>query len=91
MTMASDAPAVHTTQRNRRIPFEELQDSGAYVSNATGNLFRIPADALVGGRSPTIEIVCKQGTMMTKLSDDPWIPISKARQLAADSDLHVNF
>ncbi len=91
MTIETETPAVHTTQRNRRIPFEEVREPGAYVCNATGNLFRIPEDGLVGGRSPCIEIVCKQGTMMTKLSDDPWIPISKARQLAADSDLQVNF
>ncbi len=29
--------------------------------------------------------------MMSKLSDNAWIPISKARQLAADADLDVAF
>jgi hypothetical protein len=64
---------------------------GCYIANFTGHLFRIPDQAVAAGRSPLIEIVSKQGTLMTKVSDDPWIPISKARQLAADADLQPNF
>jgi hypothetical protein len=91
MTTLAETATVHSTQRNRKIPFSELADPGTYISNATGNLFRVPEDALVVGRSPLIEIVSKGGTMMTQISDDPWLPISKARQIAADSDLSINF
>lgn len=51
----------------------------------------MPNEALVNGRSPPIEIVSTEPTMMSKLSDNAWIPISKARQLAADADLDVAF
>lgn len=91
MTTIAEKTSVHTTQQNRKVPFCELTEPGSYISNTTGNLFRVPEDALVVGRSPLIEIVSKSGTMMTRISDDPWLPISKARQLAADADLSINF
>ncbi len=91
MATLAEPATVHSTQRNRKVPFSELTDPGTYISHATGNLFRVPEDALVVGRSPLIEIVSNGGTMMTKISDDPWLPISKARQISADSDLCINF
>jgi|GEM_PF-2398498 len=91
MTTLAEPAKVHSTQRNRKVPFSEIADPGTYISNETGNLFRVPEDALVVGRSPLVEIVSKGGTMMTQLSGDPWLPISKARQLAADADLSINF
>jgi len=91
MATVAEPKTIHNSQRNRKIPFTEINEAGAYISNSTGNLFRIPEDALVVGRSPLVEIVSNGGTMMTKVSDDPWLPISKARQLAADADLSINF
>ncbi len=91
MTAITESPKVHNTIRTRRVPFSELHEPGCYISNSTGNLFRVPEDALALNRSPLIEIVSNTGTMMTRVSDDPWIPISKARQLAADTDLAINF
>ncbi len=87
----TDPSQVHNTQHTTRVAFQDLNSPGAYVCNETGCLFRIPEDGLVTGRSPLIEIVSKSPTMMTKISDDPWLPISKARQLAADADLYINF
>ena len=81
----------HTTKGNQSLPFQEVNIPGCYVANETGDLFRIPQDALVAGRSPTMEIVCRTPKMVTKISNDPWEPISKARQLAADDDLYVGF
>jgi hypothetical protein len=74
-----------------RVPFSELNEPGAYINERTGELYRVPNEALTSGRSPLIEIVSDQATMMTKLSDNAWIQISKARQLAADSDVLVAF
>ena len=73
------------------VAFEGIADAGCYISNATGDLFRIPPDALAQGRSPLISITSRDQFLVTKICDDPWIPISKARQLAADGDLPVNF
>ena len=71
--------------------FENIEEPGTYVSNWTGHLVRVPEDALKSGRSPLIEIRGKEAMFVTKLSDDPYLTLSKARMLAADLDLDVNF
>jgi len=80
-----------TSTPHLRVAFSELSECGAYINENTGALFRVPEEAVVSGRSPLIEIVSTEPTMMAKLSDNAWIPISKARQLAADADLYVAF
>lgn len=91
MTPATETPVMHPIQATLNVPFPEIQTPGCYVSKDEGNLYRIPPEALAPGRSPVIEIVSKTGTVVCKISEDPWIPISKARQLTANLDLHPNF
>lgn len=91
MTNALEKTRAHTGVRSLRVAFADLNEPGAYVDERSGALFRVPDDALTTGRSPLIEIVSEQPTMLTKLSDNAWIPISKARQLAADADMTVAF
>lgn len=86
-----EAPTLHGVHRHTRIPFGEIHDPGAYVNIATGSLFRIPDEALSKGHSPAIEIVSLTGPMVSKICEDPWVPINKARQLAADADIRINF
>ncbi len=74
-----------------QIPFENIKDPGAYVSNWSGHLIRVPGDALKLGNSPTIAILGKEPMVVSKVSDDPFINLTKARLLAADLDLNVNF
>ena len=57
----------------------------------TGTLLRIPPDALIPGRSPAIDVVSKDQWFVAKISSDPYITLSKARAVAADLDLPVNF
>jgi len=74
-----------------QIPFKSLNEPGTYLCNWSGHLLRVPEDAVQQGRSPVIEILGKETTYVTKLSDDPFIPVTKARMLAADLDHAVNF
>ncbi len=71
--------------------FDQIQTPGAYVFHNTGHLARVPDDALAPGRSPVVEIVAREPMLVTKISDNPYIPITKARLLASDCDLAVNF
>jgi len=73
------------------IPFEEIETPGTYLSNWSGHLVRVPEDGVKQGRSPVIEICGKEPMLLTKLSNDPFIGLTKARMLAADLDLPVNF
>lgn len=81
----------NTTGTGTRIPFDYLNEPGTYVCNWTGHLFRVPEDAIKPGRSPVMDIVAKETLYLTKLSSDPYIPVSKARMIAADWDVAVNF
>ncbi len=83
--------SVHRTQPHECLPFSEVHAPGCYVENDTGDLLRVPEDALMTGKSPRIDIVSKQPRLVTKIADDPWVRISTARQLAADADLYSSF
>ena len=91
MTTQTEVQKVHSTYRISRIPFGEIRDPGCYVNVDTGELLRLPLEVLEKGHSPIFEIVSLTGPMMVKLTDDPWLPIGKARQVAADLDIYVNF
>ena len=71
--------------------FDQIENPGTYVQCRSGTLLRVPEDALAPGRSPRIEILTTEPWMVTRLSDDPYVPLTKARMIAADLDLPVNF
>ncbi|MDP3799876.1 MAG: hypothetical protein Q8Q90_00430 [bacterium] len=72
------------------VKFNELEQPGCYVT-AQGSLVRVPEDAIKAQHSPLITIESKDDTRLTKISDNPFEPIGKARLLAANADLAVNF
>jgi len=74
-----------------QVPFDSINDSGTYVCNWSGHLLRVPDDAIKPGRSPLMSICGAETLFVTKISDDPFVAISKARLLAANCDLMVNF
>lgn len=79
---------VHTVAQ---MVFDEINQPGTYYSNWSGHLLRIPEEALKPGFSPKFEILGKEPVIVTKLSDDPYVARSRARMIAADLDLDVNF
>ena len=48
-------------------------------------------DGVTPGRSPLINLVGPEPLFVTKISDNPFIPVTKAKMLACDFDLHVTF
>ena len=74
-----------------QIPFEGINDPGCYVCNWSGHLLRVPEDSIKPGRSPLMLIKGTEPLFVTKISNDPFVSVSKARQVAADCDLPVNF
>ena len=74
-----------------QIPFDAINDPGTYVCNWSGHLLRVPEDAVKAGRSPLLSIKGTDTLFVTKISNDPYIPVSKARMLSADWDVMVNF
>jgi hypothetical protein len=74
-----------------QVPFEAINEPGCYVCNWSGHLIRVPDDAIKPGRSPLLSIRGTEQLFVTRISHDPFIPLSKARMLAADCDTPVNF
>ena len=74
-----------------QIPFEGINDPGTYVCNWSGHLLRVPEDAVKPGRSPVVSMKGLETLFVTKVCSDPYIPVTKARLLAADCDVSVNF
>jgi hypothetical protein len=74
-----------------QVPFDAINDPGTYVCNWSGHLLRVPEDAIKPGRSPLMNICGTEPLFVTKISDDPYVAISKARLLAANCDQMVSF
>ena len=73
------------------LPFEAIHAPGCYVSHGTGHPMRIPQDGVKYAISPVMEIRGFTPLFVTKISDDPYLSLSKAREVAADLDLTVDF
>ncbi len=80
-----------STQYGTCVPWDSIQEPGAYICNWSGHLLRVPQDGVTPGRSPMITIVGCEPLFCTKISNDPFVTITKARLLASNFDLPVNF
>ncbi len=72
-------------------PFDQINQPGCYVCHWSGHLCRVPEDGIAPGRSPLINMVGCDPLFVTKISDNPYIPLTKARLFAANWDVNVNF
>jgi hypothetical protein len=73
------------------VTWEAVNDPGTYVEKGTGDLYRIPKEALIPGASPAIVKESRGASVLVKLSDDPFITTFKARLLCAQHSLEANF
>jgi hypothetical protein len=90
--MATDCPVgSHTTALGAAVPFNVVDTPGAYVCNWSGHLLRVPDDAITSWRSPVVNLVGNEPLTVTKISDDPDVPLSQAKRLATDLRLEVHF
>ncbi|MEK6674450.1 MAG: hypothetical protein AABZ47_02210 [Planctomycetota bacterium] len=75
-----------------QVPLGSVQNSGTYICNWDGRLFRLPiGESSPGGQTPMFNLVSKEPLFLTKLSSDPFMPISEARSAASSLNVHVNF
>ncbi len=73
------------------IPFENINEPRCYVCNRSVHELRVPPDGVAAGRSPLVCITGQEQLFVTKLSDNAFIPVTKARMLACSHDINVNF
>jgi len=73
------------------VTWEAINDPGAYVERGSGDLYRFPKEALIPGASPAIVKESHGGSVLVKLSDDPFITSFKARLMCAQHNIEPNF
>jgi hypothetical protein len=81
----------HSNASHPEVSWDDLEAPGFYVSRSTGNGYRVPWEALIKGASPVIEQVSKKPSRLVRLSENPFIPLIKARNLAANCNIEPNF
>jgi hypothetical protein len=79
------------TASHPEVSWDDLDTPGFYVSRSTGNGYRVPAEALIKGGSPVIEQVSAKPSRLVRISDNPFIPLIRARNLAANCNIEPNF
>jgi hypothetical protein len=91
LTKGQTPSADHRSSRLQEMSWNDIQRPGCYLILGSGDLVRVPQDALAPGHSPLITITSSGETRVAKLSDNPAEPISVLRSFAADNDYFVNF
>jgi len=81
----------HTPGFGTQIPITAIAQPGCYLCNWSGHLLRVPEDGITPGRGPHWEIAGIEPLFVTLISTDPYIPLTKARMLAAECDLQMSF
>ncbi len=80
-----------TMNRCITVEFENISEPGTYVCNWSGHMLRVPEDGVTQGRSPMLNMVGNEPLWVTKISSDPYITRTKAKLLASNWDVYVNF
>ena len=82
---------IGTFSGNTTLPFDGIHEPGAYICRWSGHLLRVPADSISSERTPRMSVISADALLVTKLDSDPFIPVPKARLLATNHDVSVNF
>jgi hypothetical protein len=93
--MAEQAQVVSIQPQQRsslsEISWENLSEPGSYVELGTGDLYRIPKEALIQGGSPVIRKESLGASRLVQLSKNPYITTFQARMLACEHNVQPNF
>ena len=86
-----ESVASGVASRTQWIPLAEVSQSGAYVVRDTGDLLRIPDHSGLSEDEGPFGKNANRSVTVARLSDDPFIPITKARLAAAALDIEISF
>ena len=73
------------------LSWEEINEAGAYVEKGSGDLYRIPQEALSPGSSPIIQKQSSGASRFVQVSKNPFVTTLKARMICAEHNLEPNF
>jgi hypothetical protein len=71
--------------------WEEIAEPGAYVEKGSGDLYRVPQEALIKGGSPIIMKESRGASRLVQISKDPFVTLLEARHRCAQHNVSPNF
>ena len=80
-----------TSASGTTLPFDGIREPGAYICRWSGHLLRVPETGIGTELTPGMSVVAADALLVTKIDDDPYVPVTRARLLAANQDVPVNF
>jgi hypothetical protein len=86
----------HATASRNHVPtlptmdINHIDSPGAYILHCDGLLMRIPPEAIKEDGAGW-SITAKKPVQVSRISDNPWIAIGTARELAGKNHLPANF
>lgn len=93
--MAQQARMVSVEPEKRtslpELGWDDVSEPGAYCEVGTGDLYRIPKEALIQGGSPIIHKESSGASRLVQLSKNPYITTLQARLLACEHNIEPNF
>ncbi len=93
MAITKGVPSTSTSRNSHlsEMDWNQIDEPGCYLFVDTGQLARIPQEALAPGHSPLLTITSSKAARVARVSENPAEPISVLRAIAADNDYFVNF
>jgi hypothetical protein len=73
------------------VSWEDINEPGAYVEWGSGDLYRIPKEALQAGASPLIKKQSAGASRFVQISRDPFVTTLEARMSCAEHNITPNF
>ena len=71
--------------------WQDINEPGAYVEVGTGDLYRVPKEALIAGSSPLIRKESARASRLMQISPNPFITTFEARMVCAEHNVAPNF
>jgi hypothetical protein len=81
----------HTQTFLPELSWDDVSEPGAYCEVGSGDLYRIPKEALIQGSSPMIRKESSGASRLVQLSKNPFITTLQARLLACEHNIEPNF
>jgi hypothetical protein len=71
--------------------WHDLNEPGAYVERGSGDLYRVPKEALIPGASPVIRKESLGASRLVQVSKNPFVTTMEARMTACEHNIQSNF
>ncbi len=75
----------------RGLAWDDMEEPGAYVEMGTGDLYRVPKEALIPGMSPVIRKESAGSSRFVRVSKNPFITTLQARLITCEHNIEPNF